>query len=147
MSTVVRGPSYPLLVRQLASLVTLAVAVAAGVAIAPLSGLQGQAAALTLAAGAVVLLGWVVVVTGVTEVTGTAVRQRGLVWREARFAEIRQLRLVHLPGLEAVFVPRLLVRTDGLGFRGFCAGTPDLTAAFRALAGGRWPAETATVAR
>lgn len=135
----VRGPSFPPLVRAAVSLLTLAVAAWGFAALEAWRGMPPPTQALLAAAAGVVLLGWVTVFFGVTEVTPSALRQRGLFWREARLADIRHARLVRLPGLDALFVPRLLVRTDGLGFRGFTAGNRALVSAFEALVFGSWP--------
>lgn len=143
----VRGPSFPPLVRAAVTLLTLAVGAGGAAALDGWRQLPGPTLGLLLAAAGVVLLGWGTVFFGITEVTPTALRQRGLFWREARLDEIRQARLVRIPGLEALFVPRLLVRTDGLGFRGFTAGNRSLVAAFEALVFGAWPRPPGDVGR
>ncbi len=135
------GPSFPPALKLLATLLLLALIVAAVQAQDRLAETSWPPSAwgLALAAAALALAGWAAVVFGTTEIGPEAIRQRGLWRQEARLDEIRQLRLVHLGGLEWLMVPRLLVRTRGLGLFGFTAGNAELLAAFRKLAYGESP--------
>lgn len=131
----IEGPAYPLFVKALALVLTAAVLVGgweqrAELARLPLSGptLPFMGAVLL-----VILLGCYSVVASRTGLGDDAIWHRSLWTRRVAYADITQVKLVHVPGLAWLIVPRLVVRTKGLGVRSFPLGDARLVAAVQAL--------------
>lgn len=89
------------------------------------------------AAGAVVAFGGWTVLTSETSIDGEAIRQETWWSKKVALADLTQVKLVRVPGWDAIVVPRLLVRTKGLGVTTFTAGDAQLVEAFHELAVGR----------
>ncbi len=94
----------------------------------------------TLFLGGVMLViayGYWTVMTSRTAIDGETLVQSGLWTKRVPLVEITQLKLVQLPGLAWIVVPRLVVRRKGLLLvTTFYAGSPALVRAFRRLAYG-----------
>lgn len=132
------GPAFPPLTKAIASVVMAAVA-AGGLRAADQNGWPGLTAPGWLFLGtvvAVVVYGWWVVLTSTVCIDATSIRQTWLWTKQVRLAEMSQLKLVQVPGLSWLLVPRLVVRAGG-GLTTFHAGTPALVSAFRRLAYGQ----------
>ncbi|MBL8287686.1 MAG: hypothetical protein JNL85_06870 [Rubrivivax sp.] len=133
---VIRGPSYPRTARLVAT--ALMAALAAWLsriwpALAAASW-QPEAVAFLVAVGAVVVAGYWAVLTSETSIDERVIRQTAPWRKEVALADITQVKLVRIAGLDALVVPRLVVRSRGLGFTTFTAGDARLVQAFRALA-------------
>lgn len=131
----VEGPSYPPALKLLTGLLALALGLWGWRA---LDGLDratvGSGAHLLFVAGLlVVLVGFWEVATSRTTIDGEAIVQRSLWSRRVPLRNITQLKLLRVPGLDWLVVPRLVVRTRGLGLATFRAGDVRLVAAFRRL--------------
>lgn len=85
---------------------------------------------------AVIVSGYGVILTSRTCCDHECIEQSGLWRKRVQLAEITQIKLVSLPGLNWLVVPRLIVRT-GLTYTTFQAGDPAVFARFRLLAYGR----------
>lgn len=81
----------------------------------------------------VIVSGWWGIWAGRTRLDAQRIRQTGLWTREVLLAEVTQAKLVRVPGLDAVFVPRLVLRSRGFAMNTFNAGSPALVAAFETL--------------
>lgn len=109
--------AYPPLVRW-AALVTVAALALVAVLAAPevLGGGTGRDALLMLgAAFALVALAAWFIWTSHTRFDGTVIEQRWIWNKRVALDEVAQLKLVALPGLDAVIAPRLIVRTRSPG--------------------------------
>jgi len=136
--TPVEGPSFPVFLKLVASamvalLLVAGVQAAREVTWAPL-GWRGLLVLLIVLL--VIASGLWAVLVGRTRVDERSVRQRGLRTREVQLADITQVKLIHVRGLEWLLVPRLVVRARGLGgFTTFQSADPQVLKAFRRLAG------------
>ncbi|MFO1287077.1 MAG: hypothetical protein U1F49_11405 [Rubrivivax sp.] len=97
---------------------------------------QPEAVAFLVAVGAVVVAGYWTVLTSETSIDERAIRQSAPWRKEVALADITQVKFVHIAGLDALIVPRLVVRSRGLGLTTFTAGDARLVQAFRVLAQG-----------
>ncbi|MFO1265650.1 MAG: hypothetical protein U1F25_16510 [Rubrivivax sp.] len=100
---------------------------------------QPEAVAFLVAVGAVVVAGYWAVLTSETSIDERAIRQSAPWRKEVALADITQVKLVRIAGLDALVVPRLVVRSRGLGLTTFTAGDARLVQAFRVLAQGAPP--------
>jgi hypothetical protein len=73
--------------------------------------------------------------TSQTRFDGESIEQTWLWRKKVMLAEISQLKLIRVRGLEWLIVPRLVVRT-GFGLTTFHAGDPAVLARFKLLAHG-----------
>lgn len=130
----VQGPSYPPAVRLAATLLMAAVALAFTRALPRLRLVEWEpsAVALIVLLALIAVAGYIAVLTGATCVDDDSLQQRTLWTRSVRLADIRQARLVQFPGLNWLFVPRLVVRTSA-GVVRFTAGDARLLQALRDL--------------
>ena len=135
-SPVVDGPSFPPAIKFAATLLM------AGILGWGLSAVQtpawrslGVQGWLFLAlVAAVIGSGYWGILTSRTRIDEREIRQTWL-WHEAvALTDITQIKLIQVRGLEAIVVPRLVVRSSGLGLTTFQAGSPAVVAAFRRLA-------------
>ena len=132
------GAAFPSLTKAIASLAMAAV-VASGVRAADQAGwpsltVPGWLFLITVVG--VLVYGWWVVLTSTVCIDATSIRQTWLWSKQVKLAEMSQLKLVQVPGLSWLLVPRLVVRAGG-GLTTFHAGTPALVSAFRRLAYGQ----------
>lgn len=132
------GPSFPRTTKLLATLLVAALAAWAPRLWAELqtTAWSTQVVVCLAAASVIVVAGYWIVLTGETSIDGEAIRQRALWPKRVALAEITQVKLIRIPGLDAIVVPRLLVRTKGFGVTTFTAGDARLVQAFRALVHG-----------
>lgn len=137
----VSGPSYPVAVRVLATALLAALLAAALPALPELvrQGIGWTAAAMAALVAVVILAGWVAIVFGRTTVDAQVLQQRGLRTRVVQRSAIQQAKLVHIPGLQWIVVPRLVVRTGAFGMATFTAGNAEVLAAFQDLMAERLP--------
>ncbi len=138
--TAVEGPSFPLAVRLGATALLLAtlgwgvqVAWGSDTAEPALVAFGWAEWALVALLALVIVSGWWGIWAGRTRLDGQRIRQTGLWSREVVLAEVTQAKLLRLPGLDAVFVPRLVLRSRGFAMSTFHAGSPVLVAAFVAF--------------
>lgn len=137
---VVSGPSFPITIKVLATVLVAALIVYGWMALggppAERAGALGASDwGFLVAVTAVIGSGYRVILTGRTCFDGEAIEQSGLWRRTVKLADIRQVKLIHLPGLAWLVVPRLVVRT-GTGLTTFHAGDPAVLACFKRLAHG-----------
>lgn len=133
---VIEGPSFPVAIKALATLTVLALIWWGLRAQDRLPDAQPQGAALLLAALLVVAAGYWTIMRSRTRIDGENIEQRGLWTRRVRLREVTQVKLVQIPGLGWIVVPRLVVKAPGLHVAVFYAGNAPLRAAFRLLAHG-----------
>ncbi len=81
--------------------------------------------------------------TSRTGIDGERVYQTGLLAKEMPIRTITQVRLVHVPGLRWLIVPRLVAKAGGLRTLSFPTADPQVLYAFRALAYGQQPDDPA----
>ena len=133
----VSGPSFPLRVRTIASLLLVSLVVLAlrlADALPP-GGVDTPTAAGAAVLAVSVLLGWLSILRSRTTLDEEAIAQRWLFGRRVALADITEVRLVapaSLP-LRWFVVPRLMVRTGGLRVSAFHLGDERLIAAVRGL--------------
>jgi hypothetical protein len=137
----IEGPSFPPLLKILAcSLVTALFAMALPLIAAGSLRQIGSAAWLAIGvAVAVVLTNLWNILTGRTRITPESIEQTG--WRTQRvaLAEVTRVKLILLPGLTWLVVPRIVLRTRSPGTWSFSGATPDLAAAFARISLGMNP--------
>lgn len=137
----VSGPSFPATVKVLATALVLALLVYGSRALAGSSPTRvadmalGDWALLSVL-GTVIAVGYWGILSGRTRIDGEFITQSGPWHKQVRIADITQLKLVSVPGLNGLVVPRLVVRTRS-GLTTFHAGDPAVFARFRQLAHGR----------
>lgn len=137
-NTEVEGPAYPLALKSLATVLVAALCERGWRLLdaMPWTSLGTGGSGLLVAGLAVVAIGYLEIVASRTVVGTGSIRRRSFWSHEVRFEDIAQVKLVRVPGLDAVVVPRLVVRTRGLGIVTFRAGDARLLDAFRRLATG-----------
>ncbi|MBX3642694.1 MAG: hypothetical protein KF720_06440 [Rubrivivax sp.] len=94
---------------------------------------------LALLAAAIVAAGYWSVLRSHTAIDGAEIRQIGLLPRRVALADIAQLKLVRLRGLEWLVTPRLVVRARGLGTSTFYCADAGVLDAVEQLSYGRPP--------
>lgn len=137
---VVSGPSFPVAVKALATLLVLGLLVFAAMAPGGPTGEQTQALTVgeigfLLAVVLVIGSGYWGILTSRTSFDGEHIEQTWLWHKKVNIAEITQVKLVRVPGLDWLVVPRLVVRT-GYGLTTFQTGDPAVLWRFRLLAHG-----------
>lgn len=137
-TAVVEGPAYPPLVKAIASVMVLLLAIgAAQVMLAPdgawRASLDWATGLMLLAVLAVVVAGWWVILASRTRFDGERFTQTGLWRREVDLREVSQAKLIFIPGLAWIVVPRLVLRTRGLAMATFTAGNGPLLQAMQSL--------------
>lgn len=134
----VEGPAFSSLHRLLATAM-MAALVTLGWRAAPEVGAafdrQWAAVWLVLAlAAAAVVAGYITVMTARTRVTATSIEQRGPFRRRIRMIDVTQAKLVCIPRLAWLIVPRLTVRSGGPVATVFRAADIRVLAALLAIA-------------
>jgi hypothetical protein len=129
------GPSFPLFTKVLAGAMIGALLVWALRALDDLYAAAPPASAWLLlgAALVVVLVCYGGMLRGRTAVTPTHLRQRWLWTKEVALADVRQARLIDLPGLRWLIAPRLMLRLRGGGFCTIHAADSAVLASMRRL--------------
>jgi len=139
---VVEGPAYPQTVKALATVLMLTLVLWGAMALAepngPLPGPEGWA--FLCAAAGVVLFGYWGILSARTRIDGRCITQSGPWRKHVALIDVTQVKLVCVPGLSWLIVPRLVVRT-GYGLTSFRAGDPAVLAQFRRLAYGDPPTD------
>lgn len=138
--TPVSGPSFTWLSKLLATALVVALLVGAGMlSIRQPDSLQESLGAqewgFLLAVAGVIGSGYWGILTSRTCCDGLSIEQTWLWRKQVRIADITQVKLISVPGLEWLVVPRLVVRT-GFGLTTFHAGDPLVLARFKLLAHG-----------
>lgn len=138
----VAGPAFPVATKFLAGLLLAAVAfygrrAADGFFALGREGLPviGLLAVLGVALG----IAWWWILSSRTTVYADRIRQTWWSTKEVRLADITQTKLILLPGLTWIVVPRLVVRTRSPGSVVFHAGDARLAAAFARISLGMPP--------
>lgn len=133
---VVEGPSFPPAVKFTATLLIVGIlgwGLYAAETIA-WRGLSVQGGLLLTLVAAVIGSGYWSILTSRTRIDEREIRQTWIWQKAVALADITQIKLIQVRGLEAIVVPRLMVRSRGLGLTTFQAGSPAVVAAFRRLA-------------
>lgn len=109
--------AFPPLVRVLAVLWTLALAVLAALSWpdAQAAGLRRDALLMLVACGALILLGAWWIVRSRTRFDGQTIEQTWMWRKRLSVQDVSQLKLVALAGLDALIAPRLVARTRSPG--------------------------------
>jgi hypothetical protein len=135
------GPSFPLMAKILATAFVLALLVL-GVQFMQQhqgpdvqTGLTAGQWGFLAAVGVVIGAGYWGILTSRTRITEESIEQTWLWRKHVALKDITQVKLVRVPGLEALIVPRLVVRS-GWGLTTFQTGDPAVLALFRRLAHG-----------
>jgi hypothetical protein len=135
----VEGPAFPVSIRLLASVLVMGLAVS-GLSLAAEGRwreLSSDGWILLTAALVVVGAGYCAILVSRTRIDGTHIRQSWLWRKEVALADITQLKLIQLPGLSWLVVPRLLVRARGMALpTTFQLGSAALVGACHRLAYG-----------
>jgi len=131
------GPSYPLLAKLIATALVASLAAAA----LPLvfDGFHAWDADWKLAFGtgaAFVVAGYATVLTSRTGVDGERIYQTGLLGKQVMLREVTQVRLVRIPWLGALFVPRLVTRVGMFRTMRFPTADTEVLRLFELLAYG-----------
>jgi hypothetical protein len=131
------GPSYPALAKLIATALVAALAASA----VPLfdNGMPAWDAGwkLTFGTGAAfVVFGYLTVLTSRTGVDGDRIYQTGLLGKQVRMREVTQVRLVRVPWLSALIVPRLVARAGMLRTLRFPTADAEVLRLFELLAYG-----------
>lgn len=134
----IRGPSFPKATKWIVTLLLAALAVWSTRLWPELASPPWNPGALAFTAALVagIVAGWWGILTSETSIDGRAIRQKGLWNREVALADVTGVKLVYVPALAWLFVPRLVVRRRGLGLATFTAGDARLLEAFRLLVHG-----------
>lgn len=132
---IVSGPSFPRTTKLIATVVVGALGACCARLWPELQSHEWEPPALLFAAlvAGIVAIGYWNVLTSTTSIDARALRQRSLWSREVVLTDITQIKLVRLAGLDAIVVPRLLVRTRGGGVNLFTAGDARLVDMFLRL--------------
>ena len=137
----VSGPSFPVSVKIMATAMMLALLVFGAMTFlgpgkGPTPALAAGEWVFLVAVTAVIGTGYWSIVTGRTSCDGQAIEQTWLWRKKVSLADITQIKLISVPGLNWLVVPRLVVRT-GFGLTTFHAGDPAVYSRFKLLAYGR----------
>ena len=137
----VSGPSFPVSVKIMATVMMFALLVFGsmtflGPAKVPSPALVAGEWVFLVAVTVVIGTGYWSIVTGRTSCDGQTIEQTWLWRKKVSLADITQIKLIRVPGLNWLVVPRLVVRT-GFGLTTFHAGDPAVYSRFKLLAYGR----------
>ena len=136
--TPVEGASFPLPVKTMASIMVGGLLLLAwkSIDLNAWRALDLGGKLFLMSATGVVLSGYWGILTSRTRFDGERIVQTWLWRKEVRVADITQLKLIHIPGLTWLLVPRLVVRSGGLGLTTFHLADKQVLAACRRLAYG-----------
>lgn len=135
------GPSFPIVVKGLATawmlgLLLFGVLALTGPSSTPAKSLTSTEWGFLAAAAFVIASGYWGILTSHTSIGDQYIEQTWLWRKRVSIAEITQVKLISLRGLEWLVVPRLVVRT-GFGLTTFHAADPTVLSRFRLLAHGK----------
>jgi len=129
------GPTFPWSIKLLATVMVVALVVSGAPVLWRDFASWGAGWQLGAAAAAVfVALGYINILISRTGIDGERLYLQALVRKEVRIAHITHLRLVHIPGLQWIIVPRLIVRAGMLRALSFPCADAQVLHAFRQLA-------------
>ena len=134
---VAEGPSFPVTIRFLATAIMAALAAAAWPVLE--RGVLSWDLSFQLALGfgvVFVLVGYLSIMTSRTGIDGRRIYQTGLMSKEMPIRNITQVRLVHIPGLRWLIVPRLVTKAGVLRSASFPTADDRVLRAFELLAYG-----------
>ena len=135
------GPSFPLLVKVLASALVLALLVG-GVRVSTKMAAtdMGWSAYALFFGGLVLVLGsYLAILRSRTAISATHIWQRGLWTRRVALADVSQAKLVRIPRLHWLIAPRLMVRVRGQGIYTFYTADAVVLAYMHRLGLGQLP--------
>lgn len=134
----VEGPSFPLAVKVLATLFVGLLCVQGWQLIdrQPWQALGWQAGLFVLAVFVVIASGYWGILTSRTSIDDLCIRQSWLWPKEVTLADITQVKLLQVPRMSWLVVPRLVVRSGAMHLTTFHAADPQVLAALRLLAYG-----------
>ena len=134
----VEGPSFPWTVKAIASVMVGGLLLLAwkSLDLAAWKALDLGGKLFLMAATGVVLSGYWGILTSRTRFDGERIVQSWLWRKEVRVSEITQLKLIYVPGLTWILVPRLIVRSGGLTLTTFHLADAQVLASCRRLAYG-----------
>lgn len=140
-TTTAEGPAFTIGVKALATLLMLGVAGFGAMAIPAMMLRPWSIAALALMALALacLMLCYVEMLRSRTTVTATHIRQSWVRQKQVALADIRQIKLIYIPGLAWLVAPRLVVRTQAPGSIVFHAGDARVLRALVQIALARYP--------
>lgn len=129
------GPSFPLLVKVLASALVLALLVGGARVSAKMADTDmGWSAYALFFGGLVLVLGsYLTILRSRTAISPTHIRQFGLWTREVALTDVSQAKLIYIPMLRWLIAPRLMVRVRGRGLYTFYTADPEVLAYMRHL--------------
>lgn len=132
----VEGPSFPAFIKVLSTVLVIVTLGWSWTHYETLMAATSRATAVGFIAGAtlVVLAGYYGMMIGRTRVDADTIRQSWLWTKRVDLTDVTHIKLVVIPGLTWLIVPRLIVRTKGWGVTTFQAGDARVVAAFRQLA-------------
>ncbi len=139
--TPVSGPSFPIVVKVLATawilgLLLFGVLALTGPSTAPVKSLTSTEWGFLGAVAFVIGSGYWGILTSHTSIGDQYIEQTWLWRKRVTIAEISQVKLISIRGLEWLMAPRLVVRT-GFGLTTFHAADPTVLSRFRLLAHGK----------
>ena len=140
----IEGPSFPVVVRALATLLWVIILGLASRQTQALWELPMATKALLLAALLVVFLTWWAMLRSRTSIDDLCIRQTWLWTKEASLADVVQVKLVRVRGLEWLVTPRLVARVRGAGLIGFPTADARVLRAFELFVSGapsNWASE------
>ncbi len=135
---VAEGPSFPATTRFIATIIVAALAASAWPVLR--RGLLSSDTTLQLAVGlgmVFVMVGYFTILTSRTGIDEKRIYQTGLMGKQMPIRNITQVRLVHIPGLRWLIVPRLVAKAGALRTLSFPTADPEVLRAFQVLAYGR----------
>lgn len=140
-STMVAGRSFAVGTQWLATALVLTLAVMAwrNRDHPLLRDLSAHLSAFALIAAAIVVVGYWTVLNSRTSIDDREIRQSGLLPRRVALADIGQLKLIRMRGLEWLITPRLVVQARGSGLCTFYCADPNVLQAVEQLAYGNAP--------
>lgn len=132
------GPSFPWTVKAMATLLLVVLLVQGWQVIDrhPWRDLGWPAGLFLLAVAVVIASGYWGILTSRTSIDGHSIRQTWLWPKEVLLTDITQVKLLHVPGLSWLVVPRLVVRSGSMNLTTFHAADERVLAAMRLLAYG-----------
>lgn len=135
------GPSFPLLVKVLASALVLALLVGGARVSAKIADTDMGWSAYTLFSGGLVLVlgSYLAILRSRTAISATHIWQRGLWTRRVALADVSQAKLVRIPRLHWLIAPRLMVRVRGQGIYTFYTADAAVLAYMHRLGLGQLP--------
>ena len=141
----VEGPAFTWLVKALASALVASLAYSGWLSKDSMLSQQWSWTALLFMLGAAsfvaVIYFWML--CSRTRVTSTGIEQSWVSPKKIAYADITQIKLIHIPGLAWLISPRLVVKSRSLGSTVFHTADSAVLNAFKRLTSGQPPLESA----